>query len=119
MSMRVSDFVKTNSLEWQGAIASMVTLSEDGEIDTDQVISYLEDMKGKIEGVILDGDLGHSIPFIKQVKSMGYRTRAVTRGTDPDALDDLIGACYIDSVLMYVGAEVTGDIMRTVSVIFE
>ena len=117
--MRVSDFVKANSLEWQGTIASVVTLSEDGDIDTEQVLSYLEDMKGKIEGVILDGDLGHSLSFIKQVKSMGYRIRAVTRGEDPDTLDDLIGACYIDSVLMYLDAEVTADALRTISIIFE
>ena len=117
--MRVSGFVKTTSLEWQGVIASMVTLSEDGEMDIEEVISFLDSMKGKVEGVILDGDLGHSLSFIKKVRSMGYRVRAVTRGDDPDTLDDLIGACYVDSVLMYVGAEITEDVIMTIRILSE
>ena len=120
--MRFSSFVKTSTLEWEGMICSVVTVSDGGEITEDEVLSYFEERKGMIDALLIEGDESTKgmIPFIKAVRSAGLKTGIITDGKHPDSLEDLIGANYLEHVIMKIDSPAIDADMRTsISIILE
>ena len=122
MDMGMSGFVKTTTVEWEGVVSSVIQLSKDGG-DFDDAIDYLTERKAVIEGVILDPIEGASpkelIALLKQLRSLGYRIRVTTDGSSPDVLDDLIGANYVDSVMVRLDGGIDASVMDTISIVTE
>lgn len=72
-------------------------------------IKYLENRKGKIEGVVITGgepclhpDL---IQFIDLIRTMGYLVKLDTNGTYPERLKELIDNNMLDYIAMDIKAE--------------
>ncbi len=73
-------------------------------IPNDEIFSYLENRKGKLEAVVITGgeptlqfDL---IPFMGKIKSLGYKVKLDTNGYRPDILKKAVESGYVDYVAM-------------------
>lgn len=69
-----------------------------------QVVAFLESRKGLLEGVVLSGGectLPPHLPeFAGYLKSLGYKVKIDTNGTNPDLLAKMLGAGLIDYVAL-------------------
>jgi len=89
--------------------SSLVLLDEKTRADiipTDEVLQFLQERYGKIDGVCITGGEPLMQPdltqFITSVKSMGYLVKLDTNGYMPDKLQQLIDAHLIDYIAMDV-----------------
>ncbi len=85
--------------------AALVTHINPGDrMDINDILSYLNNRKGLLEGVSITG--GEPLmqkgikDFIKQVKDMGYSVKVDTNGTYPELLIELINENLVDYVAM-------------------
>ncbi len=78
-------------------------------IAEDEIISFLETRKGKIEGLAITGGeptIFNELPaFIKKVKLLGFVVKLDTNGTNPKMLKELIDNRLIDFVAMDIKAQ--------------
>lgn len=69
-----------------------------------QVTEFLESRKGLLEGVVLSGGecmMSAKLPeFARYLKSLGYKIKIDTNGTNPDMLAQMLGAGLIDYVAL-------------------
>jgi pyruvate formate lyase activating enzyme len=97
-----------------------------GPISEEYVMEFLEDRKGKLDGVVVSGGepMMHSdiARFLKQIKRMGYSVKLDTSGVFPDALKAVIDEKLVDYIAMDIKApferysEVAGAPVNTDSV---
>ncbi|MBH1941904.1 anaerobic ribonucleoside-triphosphate reductase activating protein [Mobilitalea sibirica] len=85
--------------------ASLVTgVSSQPVIPTEEVLSYLKKRKNLLEGICITGGeptLYKDLPaFIAEIKTMGFKVKLDTNGTNPDMLKQLSNAGLIDYVAM-------------------
>lgn len=70
----------------------------------EQVTSFLESRAGLLEGVVLSGGectLSSALPeFIRYIKSLEYKVKIDTNGTNPDLLERLLQEKLLDFVAM-------------------
>ena len=63
-------------------------------IDTDEVFDFLENKKGKLQGVCITGGeptIHRDLPkFIKQIREMGFKVKLDTNGSNPEMVQKLI-----------------------------
>ena len=119
--MKIAGFQKSSFVDYPKIISSVVftpgcnmrcsychnkhILSSNTElIDELTVLDYLNKRKGFIKGVVISGgeptlqaDLEN---FIKNIKSMGYKIKLDTNGTNPKVLKGLCEKGYIDYIAM-------------------
>ena len=69
-----------------------------------EVLSFLEHRKGKLDAVVITGGEPTIQPdladFIKKVRSMGFRIKLDTNGSNPDIIEDLLDEELVDYVAM-------------------
>jgi pyruvate formate lyase activating enzyme len=72
------------------------------EIDMDGVAAFLKKRIGQLDGVVLTGgepalqpDL---IPFIQDIKSLGYKVKLDTNGSSPSVIEDILQESLCDYV---------------------
>ena len=69
-----------------------------------QVIEFLESRKGLLEGVVLSGGecmMSAQLPdFARYLKSLGFKVKVDTNGTNPDMLEKMLGEQLIDYVAL-------------------
>ena len=75
-----------------------------GSPDQDEILAFLENRKGMLEGIVVTGgeptlqpDL---IDFIRTVRQMGYKVKLDTNGTAPDILDTIFDQGLVDYLAM-------------------
>lgn len=77
-------------------------------ISEDDLFIFLEDRKGKLDGVVITGGeptLHKDLPeFIAKIKEMGYLVKLDSNGTNPEMLQDLINKKLIDYIAMDIKA---------------
>lgn len=77
-----------------------------GELDTAEVLAFLETRQGKLQGVCISGGEPTLYPglveFITQVKDLGFQVKLDTNGTSPQVLEELLGKGLLDYVAMDV-----------------
>ncbi len=70
----------------------------------DELFKFLEDRKGKLEGVCITGGeptiQPDIIDFIQKIKHLGYKVKLDTNGTRPDVLRNLFRKNLLDFVAM-------------------
>lgn len=73
-------------------------------ISEDEIFDYLKKRKNMLDGVVITGgeptinnDL---IPFIKEIKNLGYLVKLDTNGYLPDVLEDIIREGIVDYIAM-------------------
>ena len=69
-----------------------------------QVVEFLESRKGLLEGVVLSGGecmMSAQLPdFARYLKSLGFKVKVDTNGTNPDMLEKMLGEQLIDYVAL-------------------
>lgn len=84
--------------------ALLVTESQQAFISEEEIITFLESRKGKLEGVCITGGeplLQEGIEdFIRKIKAMGFLVKLDTNGTYPSKLKALCKEGLIDFVAM-------------------
>ena len=69
-----------------------------------QVVEFLESRKGLLEGVVLSGGecmMSAQLPeFARYLKSLGFKVKVDTNGTNPDMLEKMLGENMIDYVAL-------------------
>lgn len=85
---------------------SSLVINPDNEpiIDIEEVFTFLKKRKGLLDGVVVTGgeptlqkDL---IPFLGELKGMGYRVKLDTNGYRPDVLRSAVDSGFVDYVAM-------------------
>ncbi|WP_066307335.1 anaerobic ribonucleoside-triphosphate reductase activating protein [Flavobacterium sp. TAB 87] len=75
-----------------------------GKISFDTALSFLEKRKGLLDAVVLSGGEcslhKNLIPFIKQIKDLGFAVKIDTNGSNPKVLRQLINEKLIDYVAL-------------------
>lgn len=75
-----------------------------GKMDCDSILSFLKTRKGLLDGVVLSGGectlSKNIIPFIKEIKKMGFAVKIDTNGSNPKILNSLIHDQLIDYVAL-------------------
>ena len=84
--------------------SELINFNSDDLIDENEVLEFLKKRVGILSGVVISGgeptiqkDL---IDFIKKVKSLGYKVKLDTNGTNPEILKKLIDNELIDYIAM-------------------
>ncbi len=102
--MHITKFSRIDTVLWPGKYLSVVRLAEgDGPGENlAEVANTIRGDRDSIDGVVLipeGGDI-ESVPgahrIMKELRPPTVRLIIVTSGSDPDALDDLVGARYVD-----------------------
>ncbi len=81
-----------------------LVVGNEGDIDTEQIFSFLESRKTKLGGVVISGGEPTIYPdlpdFIRRIRSLGYKVKLDTNGTNPDMIKALVGEGLVDYVAM-------------------
>ena len=82
----------------------LTVLDSEEEIPFEDILSYLESRKGLIDAVVITGGEPTLMPEIKErinkIRSMGFRIKLDSNGTNPDVIKDLVNNKLIDYVAM-------------------
>ena len=124
--MKIVGFLKTSLLDWDGKVSAVIYLegcnfrcpfchnkdivlsNENEEVPFDMIRGYLEENSDFLDGVVVSGGeptLNRDLHvLIGEIRDMGLMVKLDTNGTNPDMLDDLLGAGMLDYVAMDVKA---------------
>lgn len=125
--MRFAGFIKTTLLDWDGMVACTVYLpgcnyrcpfchnrdivlhpEEHQKIEEEAIFEYVEENNDFLDGVVISGGEPTLHPdlyrFITTLRQKGMKIKLDTNGSNPDVLDDLLGAKLLDYVAMDVKA---------------
>ena len=73
-------------------------------MDEDELISFLENRKGLLEGVAITGGeplMHKDLPqLIKRIRDTGYRVKLDTNGYHPDLLEEILNSGMVEYVAM-------------------
>ena len=82
----------------------LIPIKTINEINTNEVLEYLEKRKDVLEGVVISGGEPLLQPkikdFIKQVKELGFKVKLDTNGTNLKLLKELVDEKLIDYIAM-------------------
>lgn len=119
--MRISGLQKLTLLDFPGKMAAIVFTqgcnfrcpfchnsdlldNEEGQIETEEVIDYLNKRKKMLDGVVISGGEPTIQPdlkeFIRKCKHMGLAVKLDTNGSNPKVIEDLIEDGLIDYIAM-------------------
>lgn len=77
-------------------------------IDEDEVLSFFNERKGKLDGVVLTGGeptlQSDIIEFVEKIKRIGLLVKLDTNGSRPEVIEELIGRNLIDYIAMDIKA---------------
>ena len=124
--MMISGLVKQSLIDYPGEIAAvlftqgcsfrcpfchnpqLLNKTGNGLIDTEQVIEFLKERIGFLDGVVITGgeptlqkDL---LDLIRQIKSIGYKVKLDTNGSDSEMIKQLLDRRLVDCVAMDIKA---------------
>lgn len=123
--MKIGGFVKTTLSDWDGKVACLVftpgcnfscsfchnpdlVRGDTDPVDESEVLEYIRENSDFLNGVVISGGeptlQDNLYPFLKEIKNLGLGVKLDTNGSNPEVLDDLIGAKMIDYVAMDVKA---------------
>ena len=121
MMINIKGIQKTTLIDYPGKIActiflggcnfkcgycynSEIVFNRTNSISEEEVFSFLSDRKKYIEGVCITGGeptIHKELPnFIKKIKSLGYKVKLDTNGTNPEMVELLINNNLIDYIAM-------------------
>lgn len=73
------------------------------DLDSSEVLSFLEKRKGQLEGVCFTGGealMTLEIEFLRKVKELGYLIKIDTNGSFPEKLKEIIDSNLVDYIAM-------------------
>lgn len=124
--MTIGGFQKVSLIDYPGKIAAIIftvgcnfkcgychnrelnCVEGVNKISEDEILSFLEKRKGKLEGVVITGGeptLQKDLEiFIRKIKEMGYLVKLDTNGSNPQIIENLIRAELLDFIAMDIKA---------------
>lgn len=126
--MLIGGFIKQTFIDWPGNICSMIFTQgcnyrciychnssllsgADNIVDEIEVFDYLIKNKDLLDALVISGGeptLHKDLPdFIRKIKSLGFKVKLDTNGTNPDMLKDLINEDLVDYIAMDIKSELT------------
>jgi pyruvate formate lyase activating enzyme len=123
--MKIAGLVKSSLIDYPGKVAAVVftqgcnfhcgfchnpdLISVDGQqslISSDEIFSFLNTRKGKLDGVVITGGepliQPDIIKFIKNIKDLGFLVKLDTNGSSPIVLGKIIEQNLVDYIAMDV-----------------
>ncbi|MDR1691100.1 MAG: anaerobic ribonucleoside-triphosphate reductase activating protein [Candidatus Methanoplasma sp.] len=121
--MRIAGFVKTTLQDWEGKSACMILLSgcnfrcpccnrpdlvieSNDDVDLSSILRYIKDNRDFLEAAVISGgeptihdDL---YKLAGEIKKLKLKVKLDTNGSNPDMLDDLIGAKLVDKICINI-----------------
>ena len=86
----------------------VLTPNDEPVIPEEEVLAYLKERVGKVEGVCITGGEATLQPeletFIRKIRDLGYKIKLDSNGYRPDVLKDLYNKGLIDYVAMDIKA---------------
>lgn len=130
--MRIGGFGRTSLLDWRGKVACVIYLTgcdfrcpychnkeivvdpeKADDIDEERIFQFIQENSDFLDGVVISGGEPTIEPdllkLIKKLRSLKMKIKLDTNGSNPDVLDDLIGAGYVDAVSMDVKSALTKE----------
>lgn len=119
--MKIAGYLKSSLIDYPDTLASVVyspkcnfncgfchnkdlVYNSDEMMHQNIVLKHLEKRKKILDGVVISGGeptLQQNLkPFIREIKSLGYKVKLDTNGYKPEILEDLIKENLIDYVAM-------------------
>ena len=118
--MNIVEYIRTSTIDYPGHISSVVFTkgcnmscdychNKDLEVSSNNIsmkniINHLSKRKGLLDGVTITGGEPTMqrglIKFCKKVKSMGFKIKLDTNGTNPDVVKELIDLELVDYIAM-------------------
>lgn len=123
--MRIGGLVKQSLIDWEGVLSAVIftkgcnlrcsychnpslvlpsLMNKCADIPENRVLDYLYNRRSWLEGVVVTGGeptLQHGLKnFLIDVKTMGYKIKLDTNGTNPRILNELINEKLVDAVAM-------------------
>ena len=119
--MTIKGLQKLTLLDYPGTLAAIVfaggcnfrcpfchngtlVVGNEGDIDIEELFSFLDSRKTKLSGVVISGGeptLYPDLPdFIRRIRSLGYKVKLDTNGTNPEMIKALVGEGLVDYVAM-------------------
>ena len=119
--MTIKGLQKLTLLDYPGTLAAIVfaggcnfrcpfchngtlVVGNEGDIDIEELFSFLDSRKTKLGGVVISGGeptLYPDLPdFIRRIRSLGYKVKLDTNGTNPEMIKALVGEGLVDYVAM-------------------
>lgn len=118
--MNIAAYIRTSTIDYPGHISSVVFTkgcnmrcdychNKDLEISSDNVsmknvINHLSKRKGLLDAVTITGGEPTMqtglIKFCKKVKSMGFKIKLDTNGTNPEVVQEMINLNLVDYIAM-------------------
>jgi len=87
-------------------LPEMIQEIKNGFIPEEVFFRFLEQRKGKLEGVVITGGeptiMGDLIPFMRTVKAMGFLVKLDTNGNKPEVIQQAIEENLVDYIAMDV-----------------
>ena len=97
-------FTKTCNFRCPFCHNGLTVLEAETYIPFDEILSFLESRKGKLDAVVITGGeptlMDDIVDKIKTIKSMGFLIKLDTNGTRPDVLKQLFELHLLDYVAM-------------------
>lgn len=130
--MRIGGFGRTSLLDWRGKVACVIYLAgcdfrcpychnkeivvdpeKADDIDEEKIFQFIQENSDFLDGVVISGGeptIDHDlVKLIKKLRSMKMMIKLDTNGSNPDVLDDLIGAGYVDAISMDIKSGLTRE----------
>jgi pyruvate formate lyase activating enzyme len=136
--MKIGGFQKVSLIDYPGRISAVVFTQGcnfrcpfchnpelvdperfDGLIPVGEILSFLKKRKGRLDAVVITGGeptlQPELIPFIIDLKEMGYRIKLDTNGSVPERLEETLARNLLDYVAMDIKAPLQryGEVAKT------
>ncbi|MGI5964240.1 MAG: anaerobic ribonucleoside-triphosphate reductase activating protein [Candidatus Methanomethylophilaceae archaeon] len=128
--MKIGGFVKTTLSDWDGKVSCMIFLcgcnfscpfchnpdvaeNRADSVNLDTVLEYIEKNRDFLDGIVISGGeptvSGDLYGLLKKLKKTGIAVKLDTNGSNPEILDDIIGARLVDYVAMDIKTSLRAD----------
>jgi pyruvate formate lyase activating enzyme len=136
--MKIGGFQKVSLIDYPGRISAVVftqgcnfrcpfchnpELVDPGRfedlIPQEEILSFLERRRGRLDAVVITGGEPTMqpalVPFVTQLKAMGFQVKLDTNGALPDRLEEMLDRKILDYVAMDIKAplERYGEVTKT------
>ena len=120
--MGISGFSRIDTVTVPDRFMAVITVSDNGDMDENDISGILENDKSSLDylGIRSDSDpllIPDLYRTIKSVKPKGMKTMLISSGSNPAALDDLVGAGYVHAMDILVDKEITDEQIRCMSIL--
>lgn len=108
--MRISGLMRSSLIDYPGQVSAVLftpgcnfdcfychnraLLKDAGDLDKEEIMAFLKKRRGLLDAVVISGGeptVQHGlVPFMREIKALGYLLKLDTNGANPDAVLDVL-----------------------------